>query len=62
MKNSKAKIKANNKYTEKTYDRLSIYIPKGQKEVIKSHADKHNKSLNGYIVDAIEKQIKKDSN
>ena len=42
--------------------RLSIYIPKGQKEVIKSHADKHNKSLNGYIVDAIEKQIKKDSN
>ena len=37
MKNSDAKIKANNRYTEKTYDRLSIYIPKGQKEIIKSY-------------------------
>jgi len=60
MKNSDAKIKANNRYTEKTYDRLSIYIPKGQKEIIKSYADKQNKSLNGFIVDAIEKEIKKD--
>lgn len=50
------------KYNAKTYDRIQIVVHKGQKEVIKSHADKHNKSLNGFIVDAIEEQIKKDSN
>ena len=44
------------------YDEIKIRVTKGQKEVIKSHADKHNKSLNGFIVDAIEEQIKKDSN
>ena len=33
-KNSPAKIKANNKYDKKTYDKLSFRVKKGQKDVL----------------------------
>ena len=38
-KNSEARIRANNKYNAKAYDRINIAIPKGKKEIIKAHAD-----------------------
>lgn len=48
-----------NRYNEKVYDRVTVIVPKGQKEVLKNHAEKHgHKSLNEFIVRAIEEKIK----
>ena len=52
-KNSAARIQANNRYNAKAYDRVNIAIPKGQKDVIKAHAEAHNESVNGFINRAI---------
>lgn len=44
-KNSTARIKANNKYNAKAYDRINIAVPKGQKEVIKPTQKSRGKLL-----------------
>lgn len=59
-KNSQARIDANNRYAAKAYDRLSIVLPKGQKNVVEEHAKKAGESLNSYIVKAINAQMEND--
>jgi predicted HicB family RNase H-like nuclease len=49
-----------NRYNEKAYDRISLVVPKGQKEVIKAHAEAHGESLNRFIQRAIDETIKKE--
>ena len=49
MAQSKAHIKATNKYISKAYDRVNLTLPKGQKEIIREYAESHGMSLNGYI-------------
>lgn len=61
-KNSRAKIEANKRYSEKAYDRISLIIPKGQKEVISEHAKKNGESINGFINRAITTQMEQDNN
>ena len=51
---SKAQQKATNKWIEKAYDRINLTVPKGQKEVIKAHAEAQGESVNGFINRAIE--------
>ena len=53
MPASKAKIKANNKYTKNNYDRLNLIVPKGQKALIQEYAKLQGKSLNSYIIDLV---------
>ena len=48
-----------NRYNEKAYDRISLMVPKGQKEVIKTHAESQGESLNGFINRIINEAIKK---
>lgn len=57
-KNSQAKIEANNRYFKKTYDKITVAVPKGQKEIITEHAQKHGESINAYINRAILNQMK----
>ncbi len=59
-KNSEARIRANNKYNAKAYDRVNIAIPKGKKEVIQAHAKALGKSINGYVVEAIDEKMTRD--
>lgn len=47
-----------NKYITKHYERINLTVPKGQKEVIKAHAEKQGKSVNGYINDLIQEDMK----
>lgn len=56
-----AHTKAQNKYIAKAYDRINLTVPKGQKEIIKNHADKMGESVNGFITRAIEETIKRDT-
>lgn len=59
MAQTKAHQKASNKYNAKAYDRLAILVKKGQREIIRKHAEKQGLSLNGYINKLITEDIKK---
>lgn len=48
------------KYNAKTYDRIIISVKKGKKEKISEHAQAQNKSLNGYITEAIDEKLEHD--
>lgn len=50
-----------NKYKRKAYDRIALEVKKGQKEIIKSHAQSKGMSLNAYINKLIEDDMKKAS-
>ncbi len=59
-KNSQARIKANNKYNAKAYDRINIAVSKGNKDIIKAHAEKHGESINGFVNRAIDETMQRD--
>ena len=50
-----------NRYNDKTYDRINLTVPKGDKEIIKAHAEKHDGgSVNGFIQRAIKETMQRD--
>ena len=57
---SKAQQKAVNKYVKEKYDRVNVTFPKGQKEIIKAHADKRGESVNAFIQRAVSETIERD--
>lgn len=58
---SKAQQKAVTKYMKENYDEVKVRMPKGQKGVIKAHADKHDGgSVNAFINRAITNQMERD--
>ncbi len=59
---SKARIKANNRFNAKTYDKITIMAPKGTKATIKDYAQKSGESMNTYINRAIKERIENDRN
>lgn len=60
MPASKAQQRATNKYISKTYDRINLTVPKGQKNIIQHHAQSCEESVNGFIGRAIDETMKKD--
>lgn len=56
-KNSDARIRANNKYNDKAYDRINIAVPKGKKAEIQAAADAAGESVNAYIKKAVELRL-----
>ena len=60
IKNSEARIKANNRYNEKAYDRINISVPKGRKDLIKAHAESHGESVNGFVNRAIDETMERE--
>lgn len=60
-KTSKAKIAANNRYNQKNYDHINIAVKKGDKEIIKAHAEKNGESINGFVKRAIKETITNDN-
>ena len=60
MPSSKAQQKATNKWIAKTYDRINLTVPKGQKDIIQAHAQARNESVNGFINRAIDEAMERD--
>lgn len=59
---SERKAQWQNDYIAKTYDRINLTVPKGQKDIIKAHADRHDGgSVNGFINRAITNQMERDN-
>lgn len=46
-----------NRYAAKTYDRITLIVKKGQKEIIKQRADDKGMSLNEYVTSLIKADI-----
>lgn len=50
---AKTSAAVKNRYNAKAYDRIALVVPKGQKDIIKAHAESQGESLNGFIQRAI---------
>ena len=55
---SERKAKWQNDYIAKTYDRINLTVPKGEKDKIKAHAESKGESVNGYINRLIAEDMK----
>lgn len=60
MAYSDAQKEATARYNKKAYDRIDLIVKKGQRQIIKEFAASRGKSLNRFICDAIEAEMKKD--
>ena len=47
----------NNQFNANAYDRINLTVPKGQRDVIKAHAERLGESVNGYIWRLIREDI-----
>lgn len=55
------KVTYNNAFNAEKYDRISLMVKKGEKEIIKAHAEKFDGgSVNGFIQRAIRETIERD--
>jgi predicted HicB family RNase H-like nuclease len=52
-----AQFKRQNDFVKNSYDRFSLNLPKGRKEVIRQAAEAAGMSINEYINAAIAKQL-----
>lgn len=56
----KRKAEWQNRYIAKTYDRINLLVPRGNKEVIKAHADSTGESMLQFINRAIQEAMERD--
>ena len=54
------KVKYNNDFNSKAYDRINLTVPKGKKEQIQHYAAALRESVNGFINEAIDEKIARD--
>ena len=59
MAYSDASRKATTKYIKANLDDIKFRVPKGTREIYKAYAETQGKSLNAYIVDLIEADMKR---
>lgn len=57
---SKAQQKAVNKYMAANYDRINLTVAKGQRDIIRAHAEAQGESVNGFINRAIDETMERD--
>ena len=58
---TKARIDANRRYNEKSYDRIELKVPKGRKAELQEHAQLRGESLNGFVNRAIDHEVERDT-
>lgn len=59
-KNTQARIDANKRYRDKTYDNLSVAVLKGKREYYKTEAKKLGyTSINQFIISAMDEKIER---
>lgn len=58
---TEAQAKAAKKYLSESVEDIKIRVPKGQKAVIKNHAEQQEESMNAFVIRAIVETMKRDS-
>ena len=61
MPASKAQQRAVSKYMKENYDEIKVRVGKGQKDVIKAHAEARGESVNAFVGRAIEETMQRDN-
>ena len=61
LKYTEAQKKSAKKWDAANLDRVSIAMPKGQKDTIKAHAEARGESVNGFINRAIDETMERDN-
>ena len=61
FKDKKKMFNYNNEFNKNNYDRINLLLPKGKKEVIKSHADSKGESVNSFINRAITETMEREA-
>ena len=56
----KTSAKSKNDWIAKAYDIINLTLPKGQKDIIKAHAEGRGESVNAFINRAIDNQMEQD--
>lgn len=56
---SKTSSQVKNRWNEKAYDRISLFVPKGKREKIKAAAKERGQSVNGLINEAVQEFLKR---
>ena len=57
----KTSAKSKNEWIAKAYDRINLTLPKGQKDIIKAHAESQGESVNSFINRAVDNQMAQDN-
>lgn len=60
MPASKAQQRAVAKYMKENYDEIKVRVPKGERTIIKNHADARGESVNAFVNRAIEETLQRD--
>lgn len=55
-----ARKRANEKYLKESVEDIRIRVPKGQKTIIKKHAEQQGESMNAFVVRAINETMEMD--
>lgn len=55
-------VKYQNEFKKKTYDRMELLVPKGQKAVIKEKAAAAGQSLNEFVYSAVKEKMESPNN
>lgn len=58
---TKARRRASAKYLKESVEDVRIRVPKGQKTIIKAHADSQGESMNQFVIRAINETMERDS-
>lgn len=58
---SEAQRKAVAKYNAANYDRIELRVNKGEKNIIKAHAEQQQETLNSFINRAIKETMERDN-
>ena len=53
------KIKYNNSFNKDAYDRFSLMLPKGKKEIIQEYAKQNGESINAFVNRSIDEALEK---
>lgn len=57
---TKAQQRAVHKYVKNNYDRVNLMLYKGQKDIVKAHAERKGETLNGFINRAIAETMERE--
>ena len=57
---TEARKRANEKYLKETVEDIRIRVPKGQKAIIKAHADRQQERMNQFVIRAINETMERD--
>ena len=56
-----ARRRASAKYLKESVEDVRIRVPKGQKDIIKAHAEQQGESMNQFVIRAIREAMERDS-